>query len=316
MPLDPCFRPLLDAMAARAAAGGAVADPIAAARGGVGAMFTHAAAPSVAVLDRTIPGPGGELPVRIYRPEPSADSSAGAAASLPIVVLFHGGGFIAGSPDSHDGGTRELCAQAGAIVISVDYRLAPEHKFPAAAEDCHAAVLWAAAHAGELGGDATRLAITGDSAGGNLAAAVALMNRDRGGPPLALQALVYPVTDPACATPSATANGEGYMLTTASMRWMWSLYVNGPDDYANPYAAPVAASSLAGLPPALIITAEFDPLRDEGEAYGQALAAAGVPVTISRYNGMIHGFASCHDITPRANEAVGEIARALHSAWA
>ena len=233
---------------------------------------------------------------------------------LPLLVLFHGGGFIAGSIDSHDGGARELCAQARAIVVSVDYRLAPEHKFPAAAEDCHVALLWVAAHAAELGGDSTRLAITGDSAGGNLAAAVALMNRDRGGPPLALQALVYPVIDPACNTPSAVANREHYMLTTASMRWMWGLYVESPADFANPYAAPSAAASLAGLPPALVITAEFDPLRDEGEAYGRALAAAGVAVTISRYNGMIHGFASFFDITPRASEAVGEVARALRPA--
>jgi len=247
--------------------------------------------------------------VRIYTPEVSAEP-------LPVLVLFHGGGFIAGSPDSHDGGARELCALAQAIVVSVDYRLAPENRFPAAAEDCHAALLWAAAHAAELGGDATRLAITGDSAGGNLAAAVALMNRDRGGPALALQVLVYPVIDPACATPSARANGEGYLLTTASMKWMWSLYVNGADDYANPYAAPIAAASLAGLPPALVITAEFDPLRDEGEAYGRALEAAGVPTTISRYDGMIHGFASCFDITPRAREAAGEVARALQAAWA
>jgi acetyl esterase len=310
MPLDPCFRPLLDAIAERAGAAPPAGDPVAAARAGIGAMFTHAAAPAVQVVERKIPGPAGEIPVRIYTP----DNPTGEA--LPLVVLFHGGGFIAGSPDSHDGGTRELCAQAGAIVVSVDYRLAPEHKFPVAAEDCHAALLWATEHATELGGDATRLAITGDSAGGNLAAAVALMNRDRGGPPLALQALVYPVIDPACATPSAVANGEGYLLTTASMKWMWSLYVNGADDYANPYAAPVAAASLAGLPPALVITAEFDPLRDEGEAYGRALEAAGVPVTITRYDGMIHGFASCFDITPRAGEATGEIARALKAAWA
>ncbi len=276
-------------------------------------MFTHAAAPAVAVVDRTIPGHdgGAEIPVRIYTPD-----GDGGPAGWPVVVMYHGGGFIAGSPDSHDGGARELCAQAEAIVVSVDYRLAPEHKFPAAAEDCHAALRWAAAHARELGGDPTRLAITGDSAGGNLAAAVALMNRDRGGPPIALQALVYPVIDPACDSPSAVANREGYLLTTASMQWMWSEYVNGADDHANPYAAPVAAASLAGLPPALIITAEFDPLRDEGEAYGRALAAAGVPVTISRYDGMIHGFASCFDITPRARDAAGEVAEALRSAWA
>jgi len=313
MPLDPCFRSLLDAIAARAGVVAPGVDPVAAARAGIGAMFTHAAAPAVRAVDRRIPGPergAGEIPLRIYTP----DDAAGEA--LPLLLLFHGGGFIAGSPDSHDGGARELCAQAHAIVVSVDYRLAPEHKFPAAAEDCHAALRWAAAHAAELGGDPTRLAITGDSAGGNLAAAVALMNRDRGGPPLALQALVYPVVDPACATPSAVANGEGYLLTTASMKWMWSLYVNSAEDYANPYAAPIAAASLAGLPPALVITAEFDPLRDEGEAYGRALEAAGVPVTISRYDGMIHGFASCFDITPRAGEAAGEVARALRSAWA
>ena len=320
MPLDPCFRSLLDAMAARAAAGPPAADPVAAARAGLIAMFTHAAAPAVRAIDRTVPAPerpptergtGHAIPLRIYTPDRD-----GGPDGWPVVVLFHGGGFIAGSPDSHDGGARELCAQADAIVVSVDYRLAPEHKFPAAAEDCHAALLWAATHAREFGGDPTRLAITGDSAGGNLAAAVALMNRDRGGPPIALQALVYPVIDPACDSPSAVANAEGYLLTTVSMKWMWSQYVSGADDYANPYAAPVVAASLAGLPPALVITAEFDPLRDEGEAYGRALAAAGVPVTISRYDGMIHGFASCFDITPRARDAVGEVAEAMRSAWA
>jgi acetyl esterase len=304
MPLDPCFGPLLDALAARAASGAPADDPVAAARTGLAAMFTHAAAPKVSVADRH----AGEVPVRIYTPD--------GPGPHPVLVFFHGGGFIAGSPDSHDGTARELCAQAGAVVVSVDYRLAPEHRFPAAAEDCHAAVCWVAAHASEFGGDPARLAIAGDSAGGNLTAAVALMNRDRGGPALALQALIYPVLDPACNSPSAIANREGYLLTTASMRWMWSLYVAGPEDYANPYAAPVAAASLAGLPPALVITAEFDPLRDEGEAYGRALAAAGVPVTISRYDGMIHGFASCFDITPRAHEAAGEVARALRSAWA
>ena len=315
MPLDPCFRSLLDDIAARAGAPAPGVDPVAAARAGIAAMFTHAKAPMVNVVDRYIPGLDGEIPLRIYTPD-DAPATTRAGDALPMLVLFHGGGFIAGSPDSHDGGARELCALARAIVVSVDYRLAPEHKFPAAAEDCHAALLWAAAHAAELGGDATRLAITGDSAGGNLAAAVALMNRDRGGPALALQALVYPTLDPACDSPSAVANGEGYLLTTASMKWMWSLYVNGADDYANPYAAPIAAASLAGLPPALVITAEFDPLRDEGEAYGRALEAAGVPVTISRYDGMIHGFASCFDITPRAREAAGEVARALQAAWA
>jgi acetyl esterase len=307
MPLDPCFRPLLDAMAARGGASAPGADPVAGARAGLEAMFTHANAPAAQVIDRTIPP---QVPVRIYTP---IDTPTG---PLPLLVLFHGGGFIAGSVQSHDATARELCTKAHAIVVSVDYRLAPEHKFPAAAEDCHAALLWVAANAGELGGDATRLAITGDSAGGNLAAAVALMNRDRGGPALALQALVYPVIDPACATASAVANREGFMLTTASMRWMWGLYVESPADFANPYAAPNAAASLAGLPPALVITAEFDPLRDEGEAYGRALAAAGVPVTISRYDGMIHGFASFFDITPWASEAAGEIARALRSAWA
>ena len=313
MPLDPCFRSTLDAIAARAGQAAPGVDPVAAARAGVGAMFTHANAPQVQTVDRMIAGADGEIPVRIYTP---SDHDAASGETLPLLVLFHGGGFIAGSPDSHDGGARELCAQAHAIVVSVDYRLAPEHRFPAAAEDCYAALLWTAAHAAELGGDATRLAITGDSAGGNLAAAVALMNRDRGGPALALQALVYPVIDPACATASAVANGEGYLLTTASMKWMWSLYVNGAEDYANPYAAPIAAASLAGLPPALVITAEFDPLRDEGEAYGRALEAAGVPVTITRYDGMIHGFASCFDVTPRASEAAGEVARALQAAWA
>lgn len=259
MPLDPSFRPLLDAIAARAAAAdpAAAVDPIVAARAGIEASFTNANAPAVGSTDRTVPGPGGEVPVRIYTP-------AG-AGPFPLLVFFHGGGWVGGSLNSHDGTARELCAAAEAVVVAVDYRLAPEHRFPAGLEDCYAALTWVAQHAAELNGDASRLAICGDSAGGNLSAAVALVNRDRGGPRLSLQVLVYPVIDPSCATESMRTNGRDYMLTSDSMQWMWSLYVGKEDDFTNPYAAPRFAHDLSGLPPALVITAEYDPLRDEGE---------------------------------------------------
>jgi acetyl esterase len=239
------------------------------------------------VEDRTIPGPVVDIPVRIYRP------LEGIAAAAPGVVYFHGGGWVICDLDSHDGACRRIANAVGAVVVSVDYRLAPEHKFPAAADDAYAATVWAAANAGDLGIDPSRLAIAGDSAGGNLTAVVALMARDRSGPPLAFQALIYPVIDSAATRdtyPSKTDNAKGFFLTTSQMNWYRDQYVGSDADGDEPYCSPHLASSLADLPAACVITAEMDPLRDEGEHYAALLEAAGVPVTVYRAPGMFHGF--------------------------
>ncbi len=260
------------------------------------------------VEDRTLPGPAGPLPVRVY-------ASAGAGpAPLPALVYFHGGGFVLCNLDSHDGTCRSLANAAGCAVVSVDYRLAPEHRFPAAPEDCYAATRFVAENAAAFGVDPRRLAIGGDSAGGNLTAVVALMARDRGGPELRFQLLIYPVTDCAFDTPSYRENGEGYFLTAQQMRWFWEHYLARAAQAADPYASPLRAEKLEGLPPGLVITAEYDPLRDEGEAYAARLREAGVAVTLSRYDGMIHGFFGMGAAIERARAAVAEAGAALRTA--
>jgi len=232
--------------------------------------------PVGAVENRTITTPQANIPIRIYTPT--------GAGPWPLLMYFHGGGFVMGSLETHDLTCRNVVRATGYKVISVDYRLAPEHVFPAAPDDCYAATQWAAAHAQELQIDVLRIAVGGDSAGGNLAAAVALMARDRGGPQLFKQVLVYPVIDffsHAQATPyeSYRQNAEGYMLTSQAMEDFWSLYLAHEQDRTNPYASPIRADSLNNLPPTLVLTAEYDPLRDEGELYAQHLKAAGVAVT-------------------------------------
>lgn len=259
------------------------------------------------VTDRTIPGPGGEIPVRVYRP--SADSG------LPALVWYHGGGWVIGNLDGSDATCRSLANQAGCVVVSVDYRLAPEHRFPAAADDAYAAAQWVAEHGAEIGADGRRIAVGGDSAGGNLAAAVALMARDRGGPNIVQQSLIYPVTDHAYGTRSYSDNGDGYLLTKDMMVWFWDHYLGPDGDGANPHASPARASSLANLPPALVITAEFDPLRDEGEAFAKALEAAGVPVSAKRYDGMIHGFYGMAGMVDAATEAQTQTVQHLKAAF-
>jgi acetyl esterase len=262
------------------------------------------------VENRTIPGPAGEIPVRVYWP---LEGNAG-PGPLPVIAYYHGGGFAICNLDSHDESCRGLSNGAGCIVVSVDYGLAPEHKFPAPVEDCYAATSWLAEHAGELGGDPARLAVAGDSAGGNFAAVVPLMARDRGGPPIAFQLLVYPVTDFSFDTPSYRDNAEGYFLTRKQMEWYWAQYL--PDDSAgaDPYASPLRAPDLSGLPPALVITAEFDPLRDEGEAYGRRLQDAGVPTTVTRYDGVFHGFFGFGAMLEPAKRANEEAYAALRAA--
>jgi acetyl esterase len=232
-----------------------------------------------------------------------------------LLVYFHGGGWVLGGLDTHDSVCRELAHGAGAIVVSVDYRLAPEHKFPAAADDCYAAVVWAAAHATEIGADPTRIAIAGDSAGGNLTCVIALQARDKDGPRLCFQLPVYPVTNHSLDTPSYRENATGYLLETDSMAWFWGHYLATDADGEHPYASPLRAASLRGLPPALVITAEFDPLRDEGEAYAKRLETAGVPTQLRRFDGMIHGFFGMSAIMDKAKAAIAESCAALGHAF-
>src|SRR5581483_3719120 len=218
---------------------------------------------------------------------------------------LHGGGWVLGSLETHDALCRSLARAVPAVVVAVDYRLAPEHKFPAAAEDAYAAPAW------EIGADARRVAVGGDSAGGNLAAVVSLMARDRGGPRLAHQLLVYPATDAGLEHASMRENADGYWLTRDMMAWFWNLYLGGARDGGSPLASPLRAQDLRGLPPATVITAEFDPLRDEGEAYAARLRAAGVPVDLRRWDGMIHGFFAMETIFPQGRAAVEHAAAAL-----
>src|SRR5580704_17081526 len=261
--------------------------------------------PVHAVRDLTLKGAGGALTVRLYTPS--------AAENLPLIVYFHGGGFTICTLDMYDDLCRTLANDSGCAVASVDYRLAPETPFPGAAEDCYLALKTLAMQPKELGIDATRLAVAGDSAGANLAAVTALMARDRGGPALRYQALIYPCVDPACGSASQKELATGYMLTRESMLWYWAQYLKSPGDAHNPLAAPGLAD-LKGLPPATLISAEFDPLRDEGEDYASRLQAAGVRVLGRRYLGMIHGFVSMPYLTPMANRALADVAADVRAA--
>lgn len=309
MPLHPAARQLLDEMDASGLPK-LHEQPPAEAREAIRQITAMSlpAAELASVADRRIPGPAGEIPIRVYTPK-------GGTAPRPVVVFFHGGGWVIGDLESHDAPCRQLANAVPALVVAVDYRLAPEHKFPAAPEDCWAAVRWVADNAGSLGGDPTRLAVCGDSAGGNLSAVVALMARDRGGPKLAAQVLVYPATDLTCDSPSHVTNGKGYFLEAEMMAWFIGHYVRSAADRTDPYASPIRAKDLAGLPPAVVVTAEFDPLRDEGEAYARRLREAGVPVEQRRYDGMIHGFFSMDAVFPEAGQAIALAAEGLRKAF-
>jgi acetyl esterase len=249
------------------------------------------------------------VPLRIYRP-----LSADGRRPLAAVVYLHGGGWVTCDLDTHDRLCRTLANRSGAAVIAVDYRRAPEHPFPAAVDDGLAALDWTRAHAADLGVDLARLAVAGDSAGGNLAAVIARRDRDGGGaPPLALQVLLLPVTDAAMDTPSYTENADGFYLTHAAMRWYWDHYLGGADPL-HPDASPLRASDLRGLPPALVVTAEYDPLRDEGEAYAERLRTAGVRVRFRRYEGMVHGFIRWGAAVDAATAALDEVGRGIGEA--
>jgi len=306
MPLDPQIMQVMEQVAALGLPAAHTVSP-AEARANA-KKRPRAPGPEVAkVEDRNIPGPDGDVPVRIYSPEGDGP--------FPILAWFHGGGWVVGDLESADGSARNLCVGGQCVVVSVDYRLAPETKFPGPAEDCWAATTWAVNNASSINGDPTRLAVGGDSAGGNLAAAMSLMAADRGGPEIALQLLVYPAVGPELNTVSSNENAEGYSLTKATMEWYWDHYLNGDEDAANPYAAPIQAKSLAGQPPALVITAEFDPLRDEGEAYAERLREAGVEATYTRYDGVIHGFFNMGAVVDKGQQAVDEASAALRNAF-
>jgi acetyl esterase len=261
-----------------------------------------------AVADHRGPVKNGEITVRVYSP--------GGKGPLPALVFYHGGGWVIGDLYTHDGICRSITNAANCIVASVDYRMAPEMKYPVAVEDSYAGFAWVLANAGKLGIDARRVAVGGDSAGGNLAAAVSLMARDRGATLPVQQTLIYPVTNDSLDTPSYHENATGFLLTRDAMRWFWNHYLAREEQGKEPYASPLLAQSLAGLPPALVITAGCDPLRDEGEAYAARLRDAGVPVTLTRYEGMFHGFIRMTRLLDKAKAALDEIAGSLKKAFA
>ena len=263
--------------------------------------------PEVAsVQHRFIPGPTADLPVRIYTPE--------GQAPFPAIVYFHGSGWVILNIEICDPTMRALANDSGCVVVAVNYQKAPEHKFPVPFNDAWASTRWVAEHAEELGIDPARIAVGGDSAGGNLAAAVAIKAREEGGPALAYQLLVYPATEYDLDTPSCLENAEGYLLQRESMRWFWGHYLDGATDVPDWRAFPMRAASLADLPPALVVTAEFDPLRDDGRRYADRLRAEGVQVTYREYAGMIHGFYWMQAVLDQSRNLHEEIAREVRAA--
>ncbi|HEX7776204.1 MAG TPA: alpha/beta hydrolase [Parvibaculum sp.] len=312
MALDPQVKGLLDMLSADPTAPRLIDLPVADGR----AMYRAMAAqlepqglPIGKVEDMAIPGPAGEIPVRLYTPV------AAGSGALPVLVYFHGGGWVIGDLETHDALCRTLANESGCKVVAVDYRLAPEHRFPAAAEDSLAAVQWVEANAAKIGVDPNRIAVAGDSAGGNLAAVVAQLARAQKGPRIAFQLLIYPVTDTNVDTGSYTAFATGHFLERDGMIWFFDHYLGGADRN-DPRIAPLKAASLAGLPRAYIVTAGFDPLRDEGRAYADALKAAGVAVEYVNYDGMIHGFFNLQGALDVSRAAVKAAAKALKDALA
>ena len=266
--------------------------------------LTQPDAPALPVVrDLSADGPAGPIPLRLYRP--AADGT------LPVLLYFHGGGWVIGDLDTHDVLCRQLALGAGCAVVAVDYRMGPEHRFPAAVDDCLAATRWVGANAAALGVDPSRLAVGGDSAGGNLAAVVAIAARDAGGPPIAYQLLIYPATDQRRVAPSHTTNAQGYLLTADSMRYYHDHYIDDPKHDLDWRASPLLAPDLSGLPPALVLVAGYDPLRDEGVQYAQKLTEAGVRTALVSFERQIHGFVPMGRALDEANEAVAMCADAL-----
>ncbi|ANE81293.1 lipase [Mycobacterium adipatum] len=303
--LDTTLQLMLNAQRLSGVDGLVASDDVDVARNQLDSVASALSAPVVVpVRDFTIPGPAGALPVRHYAAEPGA----------PLLVFFHGGGFVVGSLDTHEGLCRRICHDAGVHVLSVDYRLAPEHKAPAAGEDCLAAYRWSVEHVGELGADPRRIAVGGDSAGGNLAAVVTQAARDTGLALPILQLLIYPMVDPQGETVSRTLFADGYFLTKADIDWFNTHYIGGADiSPTDVRVAPLRATDLSGLSPALVLTAGFDPLRDEGAAYGAALAAAGVPVDLREYGSLTHGFVNFFPLGGGSDVALTDLTSALRA---
>lgn len=263
------------------------------------------------VEDRVIPGPERPIPIRIYRPR-----EAQSGERLPVLLFLHGGGFVIGDLDTHDGACRRLARHGDCMVVAVDYRLAPESKFPAAVDDCMAALRWVAREGAGIGADPDRIAVGGDSAGGNLATVCALLARDEGFPRLALQLLVYPCTAPEPETPSQRQFAEGYLLTRNSMTWFYKQYLRNARDMQDFRFGPLIADDLSNLPPAHLIVAGFDPLRDEGVQYATRLIEAGNRVTLVNYEGMVHGFLLMPGAIDAAKRAAEDFGRVLREAFA
>lgn len=309
MPLDPQAEAFLKEMRNT---GAAPFESMTPAEARVAALpFKEFTGPPEAVASveyRFIPGPTADLPVWIYRPD------GGPAGQQPGLLYFHGSGWVIGNIEVADSFSRALANRTGCVVAAVNYQKAPEHKFPIPFDDCYAATRWVFDNATDLGLDAARIGVVGDSAGGNLAAAVTLRARDEHGPKVAYQVLVYPAVQYGWDTPSAVANAEGYLLQRATMEYFWNHYVARPSDRNNPYCSPLAARDHSGLPPALIACAEYDPLCDDGRNYGAKLRAAGVPVTFRLYEGMIHGFLWMAGIFDQSRALLDEIGREVRSA--
>jgi acetyl esterase len=256
------------------------------------------------IREERVPVSGGDhITLRIYRPN--------SKAYLPLIIYFHGGGWVQGSLDTHDNSCRRLAKHNAAVVVSVDYRLAPEFPFPVPGEDCYTATEWAVEHAGSFGANPAQLIVMGDSAGGNMAALVALMARDKNGPRITMQVLIYPALDATLSMPSIHSLGEGYLLTEEKMRWYRDHYCGKEPDKTQPYLSPVFASDLTNLPPALIITAEFDPLKDDGKVYAKRLKEAGNEVVFKEYKGMIHAFLAMPKLLRSTREAEAQIAAVI-----
>ncbi|MBU2514581.1 alpha/beta hydrolase [bacterium] len=270
--------------------------------------FSSEPVPLKRVVNRTIPGAATDIPIRIYIPIEKE--------MLPVIVFFHGGGWVQGNLDSHDNLVRYLANRSDSIVVAVDYRLAPEHPFPAGLEDSYAALLWVSENAASFGGDSAKIAVMGDSAGGNFAAAISLMARDKNGPKILRQVLVYPATNLSeLETDSYRFFAKGFMLTKKDIEWFRGLYLPEVSEWANPLVSPLLAKDFSNLPPATIITAEMDPLREDGKLYADKLEEAGGDVHYRCFKGMIHGFVSADKVLSQAHEALDEIAVDLQQSF-
>ncbi|MFC7394661.1 alpha/beta hydrolase [Scopulibacillus cellulosilyticus] len=308
MPLDPQVQMVLDHLSAMGGLSLTNLTPEEARKGMVLGSPDENAEPVKLVKDRNIPGPAGSIPIRIYYPMKEQDT-------YPALVYYHGGGWVIGDIDSHDNICRSLTNLAECVTISVDYRLAPENKFPAAVDDAYAALKWVYDNHIELQIDPKKIAAGGDSAGGNLTAVVSYLAKERKTPDLIYQVLFYPATNFQADTESIRENSEGYFLTFEAMTWFKNHYLNNREEESHPLASPLLNENLSGLPPALVITAEYDPLRDEGEQYAEKLKSAGVEVSCTRYPGVIHGFISMADVIDKGKEALIETGAALTKAF-